>query len=220
MNITLRAGEFYGETQTHRTLPDFRLIVASYPSGARLPKHSHQCASFSLMLDGAMIESYDRRTLESHKLTVGFNAADEPHSNSISPRGARFLILELGPDQTRRAQRSGSSRRTRRASRRLFRLRTALGAALASHLIHSRYSRMRTNRGNYASFARTSSAISQGIGHSPLSPWTSRFTGGSLPSCTSWIARRNSWRAATIGASVPARCSCVRSWIGPAPFRD
>src|SRR2546423_14815256 len=105
MNITLRSGEFYGETQTHRTLPDFRLIVASYSSGVRLPKHSHQCACFSLMLDGAMTESYGHRTLESHKLTVGFNAANEQHSNKVSLQGARFLILEIGPDQTRRAQR-------------------------------------------------------------------------------------------------------------------
>ena len=78
MNITLRSGEFYGETLTHRTLPEFRLIEASYRSGAWLPKHSHQCACFSLMLDGAMTESYSRRTLESHKLSVGFNAADDP----------------------------------------------------------------------------------------------------------------------------------------------
>lgn len=45
-----------------------------------------------------MLERYGARTLEVQPQTVAFNAADEPHSNSISGKGARFLILEIGSE--------------------------------------------------------------------------------------------------------------------------
>lgn len=104
MPNTLRPGEFYGETWTRHILPGFELMEAVYPPGRELPKHSHECACFSIMVRGRMKENYGSRTLESYEQTIGFNAADEPHSNSISSSGARFLILELGVEQTKRAQ--------------------------------------------------------------------------------------------------------------------
>ncbi|HEV2905625.1 MAG TPA: helix-turn-helix domain-containing protein [Pyrinomonadaceae bacterium] len=104
MQTTLRPGEFYGETRTRQIIPGFQLMEAVYPPAIELPKHSHECACFSLMVRGGMKENYGRRTLESYKQTVGFNAADEPHSNTISSNGARFLILQLGVEQTKRAQ--------------------------------------------------------------------------------------------------------------------
>jgi AraC family transcriptional regulator len=104
MPDTLRPGEFYGETWTRHILPGFELMEAVYPPGHEFPKHSHECACFSIMVRGRMKENYGSRTLESYEQTIGFNAADEPHSNSISSSGARFLILELGIEQTRRAQ--------------------------------------------------------------------------------------------------------------------
>lgn len=102
---TLRAGQFYGDTRICRTIPGFRVMEAAYASGIRLPKHSHECACFSLMLHGAMMENYSTRTLESKPQTVAFNSAYEEHWNVISQKGARFLILEIGPDLTRRAER-------------------------------------------------------------------------------------------------------------------
>lgn len=87
-----------------QVIQGFQLMEAVYPPGIELPKHSHECACFSLMVRGGMKENYGRRTLESHRQTLGFNAADEPHSNTISRNGARFLILQIGVEQTRRAQ--------------------------------------------------------------------------------------------------------------------
>ena len=104
MAITLRPGEFYGETRMRQVIPGFQLMEAVYPPGMELPKHSHECACFSVMLRGGMKENYGSRTLESHGQTIGFNAADEPHSNTISRNGARFLILQVGVEQTKRAQ--------------------------------------------------------------------------------------------------------------------
>lgn len=104
MAITLRSGQFYGETQMRQVIPGFRLMEAVYPASIDLPKHAHECACFSLMVDGGMRENYGSRILESYRQTIGFNAADEPHSNKIFSSGARFLILEIGPERTKQAQ--------------------------------------------------------------------------------------------------------------------
>jgi AraC family transcriptional regulator len=101
---TLRGGQFYGDTCIRRTIPGFTVLETSYESGVKLPKHSHECACFSLMLRGAMAENYSTRALESEPQTVAFNAANEEHWNAISSKGARFLILELGPDLTKWTQ--------------------------------------------------------------------------------------------------------------------
>ena len=101
---TLKPGQFYGDTRVCRAIPGFRVMEASYASGVTLPKHYHECACFSLMLQGAMVEKYETRALESKPQTVALNAAYEAHSNAISHVGARFLILELDPDLTRWTQ--------------------------------------------------------------------------------------------------------------------
>lgn len=95
MEIKLCSGQYYGATRVHKVIQGFRLMEATYPAGLKLPKHSHECACFSLMLQGGMSENYRTRTLESKAQTVGFNAAHEEHSNAISKSGARFLILEV-----------------------------------------------------------------------------------------------------------------------------
>jgi AraC family transcriptional regulator len=84
----------------NRSVPGFRLMDVLYHGGIKLPKHSHESACFGVMLHGAMTENYRTRCLESHVRTVGFNAADEEHSNTISAEGARFLVLEVETEVT------------------------------------------------------------------------------------------------------------------------
>lgn len=95
--MTLRAGQFYGHTRICRAVPGFKLLDVSYEAGSRFPKHSHQCAFFSVMLQGAMVINYGRQTLDVHPSAVAFNAADQQHWNAIPSRGARFMILEVAP---------------------------------------------------------------------------------------------------------------------------
>jgi len=102
MDIKLGSGHYYGSTKSRGVIPGFRLMESVYAPGATVPKHSHQCACFSIMLEGSMAETYGTRVLESKAQTVGFNAAEEPHSNVVSRSGARFLILEVGEDMTSR----------------------------------------------------------------------------------------------------------------------
>jgi len=108
MNIKLGSGQYYGVTKSRGVIPGFRLMESAYAPGVRVPKHSHECPCFSLMLQGSMAERYRSRILESRAQTVGFNAAEEPHSNTISRIGARFFILEIGQDLTKRAKQYSS----------------------------------------------------------------------------------------------------------------
>lgn len=103
MQTKLRQGQYYGAIGVSRSIPGFRLMEVQYPPGTKLPKHSHESACFGVMLHGAMTESYASATLEAHVRSVGFNAPDEVHSNTVSAEGASFLILEAEPDVTARA---------------------------------------------------------------------------------------------------------------------
>lgn len=103
MEITLPAGHFYGKSHTVSHVAGLRLHETSYAAGLRLPRHRHQSPCFSLMLQGALTEKYSARILESEPRSICFNAADEEHSNVIHDKGARFFIIELGDEWTRRA---------------------------------------------------------------------------------------------------------------------
>jgi len=95
--MKLAPGHFYGETSDRYEIAEFRLMDAAYPPGISLPKHSHTRACFSVMLQGALSETYERRSLEWRPFSVGFNPPDEEHSNFIHDTGARFLIVEVTP---------------------------------------------------------------------------------------------------------------------------
>jgi len=95
--MKLPPGHFYGETSDRYEVADFRLMDATYPPGISLPKHSHARACFSVMLQGALSETYERRSLEWRPFSVGFNPPDEEHSNFVHDTGARFLIVEVSP---------------------------------------------------------------------------------------------------------------------------
>jgi AraC family transcriptional regulator len=107
MEIKLAPGQFYGETSISRVVPGFRLMETTYSPGTRMPRHSHERGCLSVMLKGALTENYRRRSLEWSVQGVGFNPPDEEHWNIVHDKGARFLIVEVGPDWTRRAHDHG-----------------------------------------------------------------------------------------------------------------
>jgi AraC family transcriptional regulator len=59
------------------------------------------------MLQGALTESYRRRSLEWSVQSVGFNPPDEEHWNFVHDKGARFFIVEVGPEWTMRVHDHG-----------------------------------------------------------------------------------------------------------------
>lgn len=100
--MKLAPGHFYGETSDRYEVAEFRLMDATYPPGMKVPRHSHTRACFSFMLQGALSETYERRGLEWRPFSIGFNPADEEHSNLVHHTGARFLIVEVSPEWLKR----------------------------------------------------------------------------------------------------------------------
>jgi AraC family transcriptional regulator len=102
--VTLPAGHYHGETLTTCQLASVRLMENTYPAGLRIPSHSHKYACFSLMLQGSLTEVYGKRRSDWRATSFGFNLADEEHSNVVHTSGARFFIVELGPEWPIRAR--------------------------------------------------------------------------------------------------------------------
>jgi AraC family transcriptional regulator len=96
----LSAGEFYGNSRMCQAFSGFKVIEVTYAPNERAPRHTHQCACFSFMLGGAMVENYRSRKLELTPRVVSFNATDEPHYNTTFEDGARFLVLEIDSSLT------------------------------------------------------------------------------------------------------------------------
>jgi AraC family transcriptional regulator len=108
MQIKLSPGQHYGKVRMQRSIPGFRLLEVAHPGGVKFPKHAHESAFFTVVLYGAMIENFATGALESSAGMVCFNAADEEHSNTVSPVGTRSLILEVETELTERARKHSS----------------------------------------------------------------------------------------------------------------
>lgn len=66
-----------------------------HPPGFRVPRHSHNLASFYLVLEGSLTEvcGHSRRFCGPHSIT--FTPAGESHSNNFHDYGGRCFLVEL-----------------------------------------------------------------------------------------------------------------------------
>ena len=74
----------------------FRLKEGAYPAGFRLPKHSHQHASFCLVLQGSLTETYSNKSFHCKPSTMVFTPPDQAHSDHFHI-AERTFILEITP---------------------------------------------------------------------------------------------------------------------------
>jgi AraC family transcriptional regulator len=73
------------------------LTETAHPAGYRIPKHSHQMASFYLLLAGSLSEQFGREDVERRTDELVFTPPDRPHANRFLGSGGRCLIIELHP---------------------------------------------------------------------------------------------------------------------------
>jgi AraC family transcriptional regulator len=93
----LPVGTFYGERLGSREVAGFLLTDYVYPPGFRIPRHSHERAYFSLVLEGAYTETYGRHSRECRASTVVFHPAGETHAEQIHGARGRTFSVELAP---------------------------------------------------------------------------------------------------------------------------
>lgn len=78
-----------------REIGGFNLTETLHPPGYTIPKHSHDQATFYILLQGSLTEFCGSRAEECRALEMIFTPAHELHSNLFHNSGGRCFVLEL-----------------------------------------------------------------------------------------------------------------------------
>ena len=84
-----------GKIISSQPLASFVLTEIAYGSRAHVPKHSHQRACFSFVLQGSYREVYREKIVESRCSDLVFRPAGEVHSDYFGEMNARCLLIEF-----------------------------------------------------------------------------------------------------------------------------
>ena len=91
MKTDLRAGQFYGETASHR-IGGVLLSVVSHDRERRLPAHTHELPFLCLLLEGRYEEEAAGDVVRYDPLTLVFHPARLPHSDIVFPETRMFTV--------------------------------------------------------------------------------------------------------------------------------
>jgi AraC family transcriptional regulator len=94
----LRGGEFYSSVQARVRREDVLLSELRQPGSRRVPRHEHELAYVTVILQGDYLEGDHGQLAEMRPFTAIFNPAGTAHSTVIGPSGASFFIVELRAD--------------------------------------------------------------------------------------------------------------------------
>jgi AraC family transcriptional regulator len=97
----LRGGEFYSRVEARLRTDDVLLSELRQPCPRTVPRHQHELAYVTVVLDGDYLEG-DRGKLEDLRpLTAVFNPSGVQHATVIGPAGASFFTIELRDESLR-----------------------------------------------------------------------------------------------------------------------
>src|SRR5829696_6832012 len=85
----------HGQSIAKLALPGFAITEASYEPERRVPRHEHAFASWTLVLEGALEESFASHTEYCVAGSLLAKPASAAHGNRYGPAGARCLLIEL-----------------------------------------------------------------------------------------------------------------------------
>ncbi len=97
----LRGGEFYSPIQARFGTSDVLLSELRQPRSRSVPRHEHQLAYVTVVLDGNYLEGDHGNLDELRPFTAAFNPAGIAHSTVIGPTGASFFTIEFRDEATR-----------------------------------------------------------------------------------------------------------------------
>lgn len=80
-----------------RELPGFALAETAYPARLKMPRHGHELAYFTLVLQGGYNESVGRTTRSCAPATLVFHPPDEEHAVEFHQHQVRIFRLETKP---------------------------------------------------------------------------------------------------------------------------
>ena len=93
--INLPSGKLYGNRLRSYAISEVKLMESSYAPGTEIPKHSHECASLCLVLQGTYSEVYGRRTRVCKPSTLIFYSPGKEHSDHFHEAGGRCFNAEV-----------------------------------------------------------------------------------------------------------------------------
>jgi AraC family transcriptional regulator len=91
----LRGGEFYSPVQARLHTDDVLLSELRQPCSRRVPRHEHELAYVTVVLQGDYLEGDRGKLDELRPFSAVFNPAGAAHSTIIGPAGASFFTIEL-----------------------------------------------------------------------------------------------------------------------------
>ncbi len=86
---------FSEETLQCRELPGFSFAETVYPANLKMPRHTHELARFSLVLQGGYTERYGRKTRNCQPATLIFHPPGEDHAVDFGQQQARIFRVEV-----------------------------------------------------------------------------------------------------------------------------
>lgn len=92
MELTLKAGQFYGTTSQALSANGLRFTEKAYASRATLPTHAHELSHFCFVLAGSYQEHIAAKRYERGPTALVFYPPDVSHGEEHFTRGRHFLV--------------------------------------------------------------------------------------------------------------------------------
>ncbi|NLG61000.1 MAG: helix-turn-helix transcriptional regulator [Candidatus Cloacimonetes bacterium] len=96
MSVRLQNGSFFGSAGQPVRLDDMLLAETSYGEGFVVPLHAHAHPFFCLLLEGRMVEHFERRREVLGRGCAFFHPADADHAESFEAGSARLFNIQFG----------------------------------------------------------------------------------------------------------------------------
>jgi len=91
----LRGGEFFSPVRARLHAADVVLSELCQPVARSMPRHEHELAYVTILLDGSYLEGDHGKLDELRPFTAVFNPAGVAHSTVIGPAGASLFTIEF-----------------------------------------------------------------------------------------------------------------------------
>jgi AraC family transcriptional regulator len=92
-----RQRAIFGKETVRLELADFILVESLYTASATMPRHTHDLAHISLVLEGSYTERYGLKHRVGEPSVLVLHPPDEDHLVTFHNRGARVFSLHLKP---------------------------------------------------------------------------------------------------------------------------
>lgn len=98
----LSGGEFYSQVTASEAEENLFLSELRQPASSKVPRHEHQLAYLTIVLNGCYAETDCVGRAELYPFMAAFNPSGIAHSGEVGTQGARLFTIELRPEFLRK----------------------------------------------------------------------------------------------------------------------